>query len=188
MDAETTVIGQKNIVQSLGAFLDEPRVAAVAWVKLSAVYERLAEKFSEFEHRAKRIQIGSKAFEGARTVFILESLVKAVCDSIKHWETKEVVGFDLAQLNGIEFDHPLKPEGKGSQRQLMECDVEKYGSILKLVQEFAKVILNKDNEKSTVNKDGFARNSDVALQDDDNDVGEDVPKKPKANWKRVCKR
>ena len=45
-NAETTVMGQRHIAQSLSAFLDEPRVAAVAWVKLSAVYEGLAEKLS----------------------------------------------------------------------------------------------------------------------------------------------
>ena len=33
-DAETTVMGQKHIAQSLSAFLDEPRVAAAAWAKL----------------------------------------------------------------------------------------------------------------------------------------------------------
>ena len=56
----------KKIVQSLGVFLDEPRVAAVAWVKLPAVYEGLAETFSERAHKAKRMRIGSNASEFAR--------------------------------------------------------------------------------------------------------------------------
>ena len=79
-DAETTVIGQKNIVQALGAFLGEPRVAAVAWAKLSAVYEGLAEK--ESFYKTKRFKIWSNASEFARTVFIMESLLMALCDYI----------------------------------------------------------------------------------------------------------
>ena len=145
-------------MQSLGAFLDEPRVAAEAWVKLSAVYEGLAEKLSECEHKAKRIRIGSNASEFARTVFILESLVKAVCDHIKRWEAKEGEGF------------------------------ESWRSILKLAQEFAKLTMNKVNEKLSENKDGFVRNSGDVAQDVDSDVDEEDPKEPQTTWRRLlCK-
>ena len=75
---------------------------------------------SQYEHKAKRIGTVSNASEFARTVSKPESLEKAVCDYIKRWEAKKGEGFDLVHLHGPDFEHPLKPSGKGSQRHLME--------------------------------------------------------------------
>ena len=57
--------------------------------------------------------------------------------------------------------------------------MKQRAKILKLVQELAKITMNKDDEKLTVNRDGLANDSEDAAQDDESDVDEGDTKEPK---------
>lgn len=62
---------------------------------------------------------------------------------------------------------------------LKKDEVEKRAKILQLAQELAKITMNKDDEKLTVNRDGLANDAEDAAQDDESDVDEGDTKESK---------